>query len=219
MTAPPDPDALHPIPGQPRIVLLRPLLARHPEVTNVEVGDFSYYDAEHGAEEFFRTNLLYNFGFSGARLRIGRYVAIAEGTRFVMPDANHATAGPSTYPFAMLGGSYAAALPMADYPFPPARNTAVGHDVWFGREVLVMPGVTIGHGAIVAARSVVAADVPDYAVVAGNPARVVRRRFDEATVARLLTLAWWDWPPEHVARAIPALVLGDADALARLAPG
>ncbi len=130
-----------------------------------------------------------------------------------MPGANHAMAGPSTYPFGILGGAFADALPLADYPWRGGGDITIGHDVWLGTECLVLPGVTIGHGAVVGARAVVAKDVPPYAVVAGNPARVVRMRFDEATVARLLATAWWDWPAERVLRAIPALVKGDVAAL------
>jgi virginiamycin A acetyltransferase len=81
----------------------------------------------------------------------------------------------------------------------------------------VLPGVTIGDGAVVGAKAVVASDVAPYAVVVGNPARVVRQRFDAATVGRLQRLAWWDWPAERITRAIPALVENDLDALEALA--
>lgn len=204
----PDPDALHPIPGTDRVVQLAPLIAAQAEVENVSAGRFSYYDDPEHATGFLARNVLYNFGFSGARLSIGSFCAIATGARFVMPDAMHAMAGVSTFPFAILGGAFAEALDLGAYPFPEARDTVVGHDVWIGMEALVMPGVRIGHGAVVAARAVVTQDVPDYAVVAGNPARVVRRRYPEEEAARLVALAWWDWPVERIARAIPVLVRG-----------
>jgi virginiamycin A acetyltransferase len=209
----PDPDLLHPIPGVARVVQLRPLIAAQSEVANVSAGRFSYYDDPEHAPDFLARNVLYNFGFSGARLAIGSFCAIAAGARFVMPDAMHATAGVSTFPFGILPGAFADALPITEYPFPEARDTVVGHDVWIGMEALVMPGVRIGHGAVVAARAVVTRDVPDYAVVAGNPARIVRRRFTEEEAARLVALAWWDWPVERIARAVPALVRGGPDAL------
>jgi virginiamycin A acetyltransferase len=204
----PDPDLLHPIPGTPRVVQLRPLIAAQSEVANVAAGRFTYFDDPEHAPDFLARNVLYNFGFSGARLEIGSFCAIATDARFVMPDAMHATAGVSTFPFAILGGAFAAALDLAAYPFPPARDTVIGHDVWIGREALILPGRRIGHGAVVAARAVVTQDVPDYAIVAGNPARVVRQRFPEEEVARLLALAWWDWPVARIAGAIPALVKG-----------
>jgi virginiamycin A acetyltransferase len=209
----PDPDAIHPIPNKPRVVFLKPLLDSLPEIRNVEVGAFTYYDDPLHARDFFRRNLLYNFGASGATLRIGRFGAIATGARFMFPDAMHAMEGPSTYPFGILGGGFLGALPFADYPFKPGRDTVIGHDVWVGMEALVMPGVRIGHGAVVGARAVVGSDVPDYAVVAGNPARVIRRRYTEEEAMRLVALAWWDWPVARIARAIPLLVKGGVAAL------
>jgi virginiamycin A acetyltransferase len=135
-----------------------------------------------------------------------------------MDDANHATAGLSTYPFPVLGGAWADAAGVADIAAAPRGDIVVGNDVWFGMESLVLPGVRVGHGAIIGARAVVASDVPDYAVAVGNPARVVRRRFDDATIAQLLEIAWWNWPPRAVAAAVPALIRADVAALAACAP-
>lgn len=213
MNAPPDPDTLHPIAGTTRTAFLRPLLALSPHVTNVTAGDFSYYHDHEDPRHFLDLCVRYNFGIG--RLTIGRYCAIAHRATFLMPAANHAMAGPSTYPFAIMGGAFADALPLADYPWRGGGDITVGHDVWLGTECLVLPGVTIGHGAVVGARAVVTDDVPPYGVVAGNPARLAHRRFDAPTVDRLLQIAWWDWPAERVARAIPALVRGDVDALIR----
>lgn len=206
----PDPDALHPIPELPRVVFLRPLLASLGEAApdNIEVGAFSYYDDGAHAADFFARNILYNFRGSGTRLVIGKFCALATGARFMLPDANHAMAGPSTYPFGIIGGAFAEALPLDEYPWPAKGDTLVGNDVWIGMEALVMPGVRIGHGAVVGARSVVSRDVPDYAVVAGNPARVVRMRYAAEDAARLVSLGWWDWPAERIARAVPILVKG-----------
>jgi virginiamycin A acetyltransferase len=91
-------------------------------------------------------------------------------------------------------------------PFLRKGDTVVGHDVWFGYESLVMPGVTIGSGAVIGARAVVTADVAPYTIVAGNPARIVRRRFEDDEIERLLALAWWDWSVERIARNVPLLV-------------
>ncbi|CAH0314200.1 CatB-related O-acetyltransferase [Roseomonas sp. CECT 9278] len=213
MAAPPDPDLLHPIAGTTRTVFLRPLLALSPQVTNVTAGAYSYYHDHEDPRRFLDVCVRYNFGIG--RLSIGRYCAIAHRATFLMPAANHAMAGPSTYPFAIMGGAFAEALALADYPWRGGGDITVGHDVWLGTECLVLPGVTIGHGAVVGARAVVTQDVPPYGVVAGNPARLAHRRFDAATVDRLLEIAWWDWPAERVARAIPALVRGDVAALRR----
>jgi virginiamycin A acetyltransferase len=212
--APPDPDAIHPVPGLDRVVFLRPLLAALGPAAprNVAVGAFSYYDDPDHGRDFFSRNLLYNIS-EGTRLTIGKFCALATGAAFMFPDANHAIAGPSTFPFGVFGGSFAEALPLEEYLWRPAGETVVGHDVWIGRDALVMPGVRIGHGAIIGARAVVTRDVPDYAVVAGNPARVMRRRYTEDEAARLVALGWWDWPIARIARAVPLLVQGGVAAL------
>lgn len=216
----PNPDRLYPITGVSNTVLLRPLLAAHPPPGGagpMDIGAWSYYSDFDDPLEFFGRNVRYHFPFSRARLRIGRFCALAHGATFIMSDANHVLTGASTFPFPILGGVWAEAMPLAAMPFPDRGDTVVGHDVWLGYDSLILPGVTIGHGAIIAARAVVSRDVPPYAVVAGNPARIVRRRFAPDDVARLLALAWWDWPVETLAPAIPALVSGDLDELERRA--
>jgi virginiamycin A acetyltransferase len=146
------------------------------------------------------------------QLAIGRFCQIAHGVRFITSSANHAMDGFSTYPFAVLNpdliGGYAAQI-------GNRRDTVVGNDVWFGFESLVMPGVRIGHGAIIAARAVVTADVPDYAIVGGNPGRVIRRRYPEDIVERLLDIAWWDWDLERIGRNVDAITGADIAALER----
>jgi virginiamycin A acetyltransferase len=146
------------------------------------------------------------------RLAIGRFCQVAHGVRFITSSANHAMDGFSTYPFAVFNpdliGGYAAQI-------GNRRDTVVGNDVWFGFESLVMPGVRIGHGAIIAARAVVTADVPDYAIVGGNPGRVIRRRYPEDIVERLLNIAWWDWDLERIGRNVDAITGADIAALER----
>ncbi len=208
MAAPfPDPDQLYPIPEHPSVMFVRNL----PNLpANVDIGEFTYYDDAAGPDAF-GANILYHFEFTGDRLRIGRYCALASGVKFVMNGANHRTAGLSTFPFPIFApwrGRWDGEL-----DFPVRGDTVVGNDVWIGYDALVMPGVTIGDGAIVATRSVVTSNVPPYAVVGGNPARVIRQRFDPTTVGRLLQIAWWTWTPELVGEAIPLISQADVDAL------
>ncbi len=214
MTPPfPDPAALHPIPDQPSVMFVRNLPGLP---ANVEIGEFTYYDDPAGPDAF-TANILYHFEFTGDRLRIGRYCAIATGVKFVMNGGNHRTSGVSTYPFPIFApwrGRWA-----GEFDFPTRGDTVVGNDVWIGYDALIMPGVTIGDGAIVATRSVVTSDVPPYAIVGGNPARLIRQRFDPPTVDRLLRIAWWDWPPERVTEAIPLISQADVDALEAFARG
>ncbi|NNU79817.1 CatB-related O-acetyltransferase [Halovulum dunhuangense] len=206
----PDPDTLHPLPEHPRVVALRPLAKDRPNVT---VGPFAYYDDPEHATEFFTRNVLHHHDFIGDRLTIGGFAAIATGVRIVMNGANHLTTGFSTYPFEIHGGAWAKGFDPSAYAAGLRGDTVIGPDVWIGMEAVIMPGVTIGAGAIVAARSVVTHDVAPFAVVAGNPARPVRQRFDEETVARLLAVAWWDWPSDRIARNLRAIRGTDITAL------
>ena len=206
----PDPAVLHPVVGQPRVVFLRPLV----QSANVEVGEYTYYDSYDDPLAFERDAVLYAFG--PERLIIGRFCAIASGVRFVMPGANHAERGPSTFPFGVFGPPWDATMDIV-MSAPSRGDTVVGHDVWLGYSALVLPGVTIGHGAVVAAASVVARDIPPYAVVVGNPARVVRSRFSADDVERLLRAAWWDWPVELVTEHARTIMAGTPAELKQIA--
>lgn len=196
-----DPTALHPMPEHPRVVLLRPLLTS----PLIDVGEFTYYDDPDDATAFESRNVLYHYG--PERLAIGKYCALGTGTRFIMNGANHRIDGPSTFPFPTMGGPWAEHFDLIS-DLPGRGDTVVGHDVWFGNGATVMPGVSIGHGAIIAAGAVVTSDVPPYGIVGGNPARLVRTRYDATDVARLLAVAWWDWPVDHVTQHVRTIMSG-----------
>ncbi len=216
----PDPSALFPFGhAQTHTIFLKPLLDEiDPPRRNISVGEYSYYSDFDDATQFFLRNVRYDFARSKARLDIGKYCAFAHDTTFIMSDANHAIMGPSTFPFPIFGGAWERALAADATPWANKGDTKVGNDVWCGYKSTIMPGVTIGSGAIVAACAVVSRDVPAYAMVAGNPARVVKMRFDPPTVEKLLQLAWWDWPADKVAAAVPILVKGDVASLLAMAP-
>jgi virginiamycin A acetyltransferase len=203
----PDPMTRHPIAGWKGTAFLRAVV-NHPLI---EVGDFSYYDDARGPEHFVGRCLRYHFDFIGDRLIIGRYVAIATGVQFVMNGANHPMDGFSTFPFDMIGFTDTT-RPRLD-TLKSRGDMIIGNDVWLGREAVILPGVRIGDGAIVGTRAVVSRDVPPYSVVVGNPARVVRRRFDDETIEALLDIAWWDWPAEAVAAHVEAIRGADLTAL------
>ena len=212
----PDPSTLYPIAGTENTVFLKPLLEIR-QVENVSVGDYTYYSDFNDAAAFFENNVRYNFGMTGATLRIGKFCALAHGATFVMADANHATVGPSTYPFPVFGGSWQEALPVEEVPFLNKGGIEVGHDVWIGMDATIMAGVTIGNGAVIGAKSVVTRDVPDYCIAAGNPATIVKRRYDAEDVERLNRLAWWNWTADVLAEAVPIIVARDVDDLEHFA--
>lgn len=202
----PDPGVMFPMAGVERVVLLKSLA----ESELVEVGDYSYYDDPGEPARFFETNVLYHYG--PEKLRIGKYCALGEGTTFIMNGANHRMDGPSTFPFPIMGGAWSEHFGLIT-GLPGRGDTVVGNDVWFGYKSMVMPGVRIGSGAIVASGAVVVEDVPDYGIVGGNPAKVIRKRFGDEDVARLLEVAWWDWPMDKVTRNVAAIMAGSIEEL------
>lgn len=180
---------------------------------NIQIGDYTYYDDPVDPAGFERNNVLFNYPEFGDRLIIGKFCSIAAGTQFIMGPANHRTSSVSTYPFQVFGGAWAAQAPPHLDQLPRKGDIVVGNDVWIGRESVILPGVHIGDGAIIAARSVVAKDVPAYTVAGGNPVRVLKQRFPEDLVQLLLAWRWWDLPPAELAEAVPLLCDPDLDAV------
>lgn len=199
----PNPDTAHPLDEFPQICFIKNTVSN----PNIIIGDYTYYDDPLDSENFER-NVLYHFPFVGDKLFIGKFCAIARDVKFIMNGANHNMNGLSSYPFEIFPGGWHEQL-QGQINYPYKGDTIIGNDVWIGYDGLIMPGVTIGDGAIIASRSVVSQDVAPYTVVAGNPARPVRQRFDEDIIKKLLELKWWDWEIESITRNMPALVKGD----------
>jgi virginiamycin A acetyltransferase len=197
----PNPGIKHPVPLHARVGFLKPLI----DAENIEIGDFTYYDSPDGPERFVEECVLHHYPFIGDRLIIGKFCAIAEGARFIMNGANHAMSGFSTYPFNIFGHGWEKGFDPDTWSREVRGDTVIGNDVWIGREAIVLPGIKIGHGSIVAARSVVSHDVPPYSIVAGNPAKVVKARFDAGTTRRLMAIAWWNWPVDKITRNLNAI--------------
>ncbi len=172
---------------------------------NIIVGDYTYYDDALAPTEFEKNNVLFNYPEFGDKLIIGKFCSIASGTKFIMGSANHRLGSVTTYPFNVFGGSWQENTPdhMSQLPFK--GDIVIGNDVWIGRESIIMPGVKIGDGAIIAAYSVVTKDVEPYSVVGGNPARFIKKRFNDELIELLLEFKWWDLPPEKLVAALPLL--------------
>ena len=196
----PDPNKIYPNENIKQVVYIKNVITRK----NIIAGDYSYYDDVNGAERF-EEHVTHHYDFIGDKLIIGKFCAIARGIEFVMNGANHRMNSVTTY---LMGGGWEKFAPTLD-ELPLKGDTVVGNDVWIGQNVTVMPGVHIGDGAIIAANSVVAKDVPAYCVAGGNPCRGIRQRFDEELTEYLLKLRWWDWEPDKISRSMEALCSGD----------
>ena len=177
----------------------------------VEIGAYTYASDFDPPEDWLARLAPYQFPFSKGTLRIGKFCQIAHGVRFITAGANHAMDGLTSFPFPIFDPAT-----IMGYQ-PDTRDTVVGNDVWIGMNALICPGARIGNGVVVGAGSVVRGTVPDYAIVAGNPATILRMRLPAADIARMQALAWWDWPSDRIAAARPLLMSGDISALERLA--
>ncbi len=203
----PNPNDKEPMKGFPQVGYLKNYI----KGDNIIVGDYTYYDDPDGPENF-ESNVLYHFPFIGDKLIIGKFCAIAKDVTFIMNGANHKVSGFSTYPFQIFANGWEKVMPKAgDLPYK--GDTQIGNDVWIGYDATIMPGVTVGHGAIIASKSVVTKDVPAYSVVGGNPAEVIKHRFEQRTIEQLLDIAWWDWTAEKITTNLEAIVGANISAL------
>ena len=195
----PDPNSIYPNENIKQVVYIKNVITR----PNIIVGDYTYYDDVNGAENF-QQHVTHHYEFLGDKLIIGKFCAIGRGIEFVMNGANHRMKSVTTYPFNIMGGGWEKFTPsMEDLPLK--GDTVVGNDVWIGQNVTIMPGVHIGDGAIIGANATVASDIPPFSIAVGNPAKVIRRRFDDEMISLLERLKWWNRPIEEVDKLIPIL--------------
>lgn len=150
-----------------------------------------------------------------SQLRIGNYCSVAADVKFFLSHG-HRTDWITSYPFSGSDEFWKAGRTI-DETRVSKGSIVVGSDVWIGNGVHILSGVSIGHGAVVATGSVVTRDVPPFAFVAGNPARIVRYRFEENQIVALLGLRWWDWPEDKVREHLPSLCSSDIAAACRVA--
>jgi virginiamycin A acetyltransferase len=209
----PNPGEMHPLilPDGSRdtATVFLDTVINHP---NIDIGAYTYYNDDSYPEDYARKIAPYLYPGAPERLRIGKFCQSAKGVEIITSTANHPMTGISTYPFAIFDpprfATYRDSL-------PASKDTIIGNDCWLGREAVLMPGATLGNGVIVGTRSVVTGAVPDYAIVAGNPARIIRLRFSESEILLLTKLAWWDWDPDRIAAAIEAIESGNIASLAQ----
>lgn len=179
---------------------------------NIVVGRYSYYSGYyhgHGFDDCAR----YLIPDEGAdRLIIGSFCSIGSGAAFIMGgNQGHRHDWVSTFPFYWM--SEVAAFAGAGNGHRRAGDTVIGNDVWIGSEAIVMPGIRIGDGAVIGTRALVTRDVEPYAIVGGNPAKVIRKRFDDSQIGLLLEMQWWAWTDEQLSGAMPLLTSGNIEEL------
>lgn len=204
-------DTIYPRPGDRQTVYLRAVV-RNP---NIEVGEYTIYN-DFAADpcDFERNNVLYHYPVNCDRLVIGRFCSIACGAKFLFNSANHTLRSLSTYPFPIFHGEqWGIDISEVASAWDNRGDVVIGNDVWIGYEAVIMAGVHIGDGAVIAARAVVTHDVPPYTIAGGVPAKAIRPRFDKRTIEQLLRLKWWDWPAEKIREALPFIRGGEVEKL------
>lgn len=180
------------------------LLSKADTPANVFVGEYSYYSLgpHEDPNDFSQNHILYNNPHDTYKLKIGKFCSIATGVEFIMASANHSINTISTYPFNLFSEKWRQLTTITRKDLK-RKDTIIENDVWIGRNATIMPGVTIGNGAIIGANSVVTKDVLPYTIVGGNPAKIIRKRFDIATINQLENLQWWNLPTNLLDEIIP----------------
>ena len=171
---------------------------------NIIVGDYTYYDDKNGADKF-EDHVTHFYGFLDEKLIIGKFTQIAHGVEFVMGGANHRMDTVTTYPFYVMGGDWGSMIAPVKEQLPLKGDTVIGNDVWIGQNATIMTGVKIGDGAIIGTNATVAKDIPPYSIAVGNPARVIKKRFDDELIQLLEEFKWWDLPIEQIDDLMPLL--------------
>lgn len=205
----PDPHTLFPLAHHQKLCFLKNCIHN----PNIIVGDYTYYDDFEDVHNF-EKNVKYHFDFIGDKLYIGKFCMIASGVQFIMNGGNHLTEAFSAYPFAIFGHGWEHAMEGKSYP--TKGDTRVENDVWIGHNATIMPGVTIGNGAVIAANSTVTRDVAPYTIVGGNPATLIRPRFSDEVIALLLKLEWWNWDIEKITAKLSILTGKQIEELKKL---
>ena len=203
-------DKIYPRTGDRETVYLKNVI----DNPNIQIGDYTIYnDFVHDPREFRKNNVLYHYPINKDRLIIGKFCSIACSAKFLFNSGNHKMASLSTYTFPLFFEEWDLEKENVAQAWDQKGDIIIGNDVWIGYEAVILPGVTIGDGAVIGCRAVVTKDVPPYTIVGGVPAKPIRKRFDEETIKELQKIKWWDWPEEKITEKIQAIQAGDLEGL------
>lgn len=205
-----DSKILYPRPIDTQTIYLKNVITN----SSITVGDYTMYnDFTNNPIDFEKNNVLYHYPINHDKLIIGKFCSIACGAKFLFNSANHTLTSLSTYPFPLFFEEWELEKKNITEAWDNKGDIMIGNDVWIGYEAVILAGVMIGDGAIIGTRAVVTKDVPPYTIVGGVPAKPIKKRFDDETIAQLLRLKWWDWSEEKIAQNIQVIKSGHIEQL------
>jgi virginiamycin A acetyltransferase len=190
----PDPSTVFPVKGMQTVIYVKPTLKNK----NITVGDFTYF-----SDTDFESHVTHHYDFCGDKLIIGNFCQIAKGVEFIMNGANHRMNTISTFPFYIFENWDQSVPPLEEMPLK--GDTIVGNDVWIGQNATILPGAKIGDGVIIGANSMVGGTVEPYSIVVGNPAKTIKKRFDDELIELMLKFRWWFFPIKKIKELVPLL--------------
>lgn len=201
---------IYPRPHDKQIVYLKNVI-KNP---NIIVGDYTIYnDFVNDPQDFEKNNVLYQYPVNGDKLIIGKFCSIACGAKFLFTSGNHSLKSLSNYTFPVFFDEWNLDSKNITSAWDNKGDTVIGNDVWIGYDAIIMPGVKIGDGAIIGTRAVVTKDIPPYTIVGGVPAKPIRKRFDDKTIEKLLSIKWWNWDKEKIKQNIQSIQSGNINDL------
>lgn len=201
---------IYPRPHDKQIVYLKNVI-KNPKII---VGDYTIYnDFVNDPQDFEKNNVLYQYPVNGDKLIIGKFCSIACGAKFLFTSGNHSLKSLSNYTFPIFFDEWDLDSKNITSAWDNKGDTVIGNDVWIGYDAIIMPGVKIGDGAIIGTRAVVTKDIPPYTIVGGVPAKPIRKRFDDKTIEKLLSIKWWNWDKEKIKQNIQSIQSGNINNL------
>lgn len=206
----PNSNKIYPRSNDYQTVYLKNVITRE----NIEVGDYTIYnDFYNDPKDFEKNNVLYHYPINNDKLIIGKFCSIACNSKFLMTSGNHTMKSQSTYTFPIFYEEWGLDVSHITDAWDNKGNIIIGNDVWIGYDSIIMSGVHIGDGAIIGTRAVVTNDVPPYSIVGGIPAKVIKKRFSDDTISKLLEIKWWNWPYKKIQSNIQYIQSGNIDKL------
>lgn len=206
----PNSNKIYPRSNDYQTIYLKNVITRE----NIQVGDYTIYnDFYNDPRDFEKNNVLYQYPINNDKLLIGKFCSIACKSKFLMTSGNHTMKSLSTYTFPIFYEEWGGDVSHITEAWDNKGDIVIGNDVWIGYNAIIMSGVKVGDGAIIGTRAIVTNDVPPYTIVGGIPAKVIKKRFSDDIILKLLKIKWWDWPVEKIQANIKHIQSGNIDKL------